>query len=270
MVAPKLGIIAGGGTLPVRLAHACRENGREYLLLALEGHADADIVASVPHEWIRPGAGGKTIKRLREEGVQELALVGPVLRPSLKEIRPDGWGIKFLARIGRAWASDDSFFSALVTALEQEGFTVVGPETILNDCLSVPGPYGKIVPTEELSLDIERGMEIVRTLGKLDIGQAAIVQQGVVLGVEGVEGTDRLMKRCAALQCSGVGGVLVKARKPQQERRVDLPTIGRETIENAIAANLSGIAIEAGGALVFDREEFIRLADDANLFVVGV
>lgn len=270
MVAPKLGIIAGGGTLPVRLANACRENGREFLLLALEGHADADILASVPHEWIRPGAGGKTINRLREEGVEELVLVGPVRRPSLKEIRPDGWGIKFLARIGRAWASDDSFFSALVTALEKEGFKVVGADSILDDCLSVSGPYGKVAPSDDLLQDIERGMEVVRALGRLDVGQAAIIQQGVVLGVEGVEGTDGLIERCAALQCNGVGGVLVKARKPQQERRVDLPTIGRETVEKAIAGKLSGIAIEAGGALVFDREEFVRLADEANLFVVGV
>lgn len=270
MVAPKLGIIAGGGTLPVRLANACREGGRDFLLLALEGHAEADIVASVPHEWIRPGAGGKTIKRLREEGVEELVLVGPVRRPSLKEIRPDGWGIKFLARIGRAWASDDSFFSALVSALEEEGFKVVGADSILSDCVSVAGPYGRVTPNDETLQDIERGLAVVRKLGELDIGQAAVVQQGVVLGVEGVEGTDRLIERCAALQCSGVGGVLVKARKPQQERRVDLPTIGRSTVEKAIAGNLSGIAIEAGGALVFDREEFVRLADEANLFVVGV
>lgn len=270
MAAPKLGIIAGGGTLPVRLANACQNTGREFLLLALEGHADAEMLSAVPHEWIRPGAAGKSIKRLRAAGVVELVMAGPVRRPSLKEIRPDSWGVKFLARIGRAWAGDDSFLSALVSALEQEGFKVVGADMILSDCLSVHGLYGHVSPDESMLQDIERGLAVVRKLGELDIGQAAIVQQGVVLGVEGAEGTDGLIERCAALQCSGPGGVLVKARKPGQERRVDLPTIGRETIEKAIGAKLSGIAIEAGGALVFDQDDFIRLADEANLFVVGV
>jgi DUF1009 family protein len=270
MVAPKLGIIAGGGTLPARLANTCRETGRDYLLLALEGHADADILASLPYEWIRPGAAGQTIKKLRTEGVEELVLAGPVRRPSFKEIRPDGWGIRFLAKIGRAWAGDDSFLSALVNALEEEGFKVVGADAVLNDCLSVSGLYGSIAPDETALLDIERGLEVVRTLGKLDIGQAAVIQQGVVLGVEGAEGTDHLIERCANLQLSGNGAILVKARKPQQERRVDLPTIGRETVEKAIQGKFSGIAIEAGGALVFDKEEFIQRANEANLFVIGV
>ncbi len=270
MVAPKLGIIAGGGSLPVRLANACLESGRDYLLLALEGHAEADLVAATPHEWIRLGAIGKTIDRLRADGVKELVLAGAVRRPSLTEIRPDSWGVKFLARIGRAWAGDDSILSALVAALEQEGFTVVGADTILDDCLAEPGPYGRMTPDENMMQDIERGLEVVRKLGELDIGQAAVVQQGVVLGVEGAEGTNGLIQRCAALQHYGVGGVLVKARKPGQERRVDLPTIGLETVKKAIEGKLSGIAIEAGGTLVFDRQEFVRLADEANLFVIGV
>lgn len=270
MVAPKLGIIAGGGSLPVRLANACQETGRDFLLLALEGHATGEILSTVPHEWIRPGAGGKTIARFRKAEVKELVLAGPVRRPSFREIRPDAWGIKFLARIGRAWAGDDSFLSALVSALEEEGFTVVGAEAILENCLSNHGAYGKFSPDEEALQDIERGLEVLRTVGKLDIGQATIIQQGVVLGVEGAEGTDRLIERCAALQCAGPGAILVKGCKPGQERRVDLPTIGRDTIQNAINGNYSGIAIEAGSVLVFDREEFVQLADASNLFVVGV
>jgi len=107
-------------------------------------------------------------------------------------------------------------------------------------------------------------------MGELDIGQAAIVQQGIVLGVEGAEGTDRLIQRCAELHREGIGGVLVKARKPGQEQRVDLPTIGSETIKFAIESRLRGVAFEAGGVFVFDRDEAVRLANQAGLFIIGI
>lgn len=269
MAAPKLGIIAGGGALPGRLAQACRAKGRSYFVLAIEGHADPGWLADEPHSWIRLGDGGRGIDCLRAAQVEELVLAGPVRRPSLKELRPDSWGVRFLARAGREWIGDDSILSALIRALEAEGFRVVGADSLLAECVSVAGPYGRLAPDEAARRDIARGLEVVRTIGALDIGQAAVIQQGVVLGVEGAEGTDALIRRCAALRRDGPGGVLVKASKPNQERRADLPAIGSDTVRAAIASRLQGIAVEAGGALVFDRDELARLADEAGLFVVG-
>jgi hypothetical protein len=270
MAAPKLGIIAGGGTLPGRLASACRANGRAYFVLAIKGHTDPAWLANEPHSWIRLGDGGRGIECLRAAQVKELVLAGPVRRPSLRELRPDSWGVRFIAKVGREWVGDDSILSALIKALEAEGFRVVGPDALLEDCVAVGGPYGRVSPDEAAREDIARGVAVVRAIGALDIGQAAIVQQGVVLGVEGAEGTDALIRRCASLHREGPGGVLVKARKPNQERRVDLPTIGGDTVRAAIEGGLQGIAIEAGGALLFDREEVTRLADDAGLFIVGI
>lgn len=270
MAAPKLGIIAGGGTLPARLARACRANGRAYVVLAIEGHTESDWLAGEPHAWIRLGDAGRGIDYLRESQAEELVLAGPVRRPGLKELRPDSWGVRFLARVGREWVGDDSILSALVKALEAEGFRVVGPDTLLEECVARSGPYGRIAPDEAARQDIARGLEVVRAIGALDIGQAAIVQQGVVLGVEGAEGTDSLIRRCAALHRAGPGGVLVKARKPGQERRVDLPAVGSDTVRAAIENGLQGIAVEAGGALVFDREDVVRLADESGLFIIGI
>ena len=270
MAAPRLGIIAGGGTLPARLAKACRAGGRDYYFLAIEGHADPSVVEGEPHGWIRLGDGGKGIARLREENIAELVFAGSVRRPSIRELRPDGYTLRFFARLGGAWIGDDSLLSAIVKTLEKEGFSVIGPEALLEGCLSAAGPYGRVVPDDDARRDIERGFEVVRAMGALDIGQAAVVQQGIVLGVEGAEGTDELIRRCGRLQRQGPGGVLVKARKPGQERRIDLPTIGADTVDLAIASGLRGIAVEAGGALVFDRERMAGLADDAGLFVVGV
>jgi UDP-2,3-diacylglucosamine hydrolase len=270
MAAPKLGIIAGGGLLPGRLANACRTNGRPYFVLAIEGHAEADWLAGEPYSWIRMGDAGKGVACLRAEGVEELVLAGPVRRPSLKELRPDSWGVRFLARAGREWIGDDSILSALIKALEAEGFRVVGADSLLAECISVTGCYGRCSPDEAASGDLARGLDVVRAIGALDIGQAAIVQQGIVLGVEGAEGADALIRRCAPLQREGARGILVKASKPGQERRADLPAIGSETVRAAMDAGLQGIAVEAGGVLVFDREDVVRLADEAGLFVVGI
>ncbi|MDC0033483.1 UDP-2,3-diacylglucosamine diphosphatase LpxI [Alphaproteobacteria bacterium] len=270
MEALKLGIIAGGGTLPALLASACLESGRDYLLLAIEGFADPASLKDHPHVWFRLGEGGKGIKLLRENGVEDVVLAGAVRRPSLKELRPDSWAIRFFAKLGKAWIGDNSLLSALVGALEAEGFRVVGSDSILAECLAIAGPYGKILPDDVAQTDIDRGFAVVRQLGTLDIGQATIVQQGIVLAVEGAEGTDQLIRRCADLHREGPGGVLVKARKPGQDQRVDLPTIGIGTIRAAVDSGLRGIAIEAGGVMVFDREVAIGLANQAGLFVIGV
>ena len=270
MAVPKLGIIAGGGALPTLLANACVEAGREYFLLAIEGFAAPALTEDRPHAWFRLGEAGKGVRLLREYRVEDLVLAGAVRRPSLKELRPDVWAMRFLAKMGNAWIGDDSLLSALVGALESEGFRVVGPDSILADYVAMPGPYGTIQPDAAALTDMDRGFAVVRQLGALDIGQAAIVQQGIVLGVEGAEGTDKLIQRCASLHRDGPGGVLVKARKPGQEQRVDLPTVGCSTVRTAIDSGLRGIAFEAGGVFVFDRGESVRLANQAGLFIIGV
>jgi DUF1009 family protein len=268
---PKLGIVAGGGALPRMLVDACRSTGREFYVLALEGHAEPSLVeGDVPHGWIRLGQGGKGIEMMQQEGCRDLVMAGPVRRPGLLELRPDARTAKFFARLGRAMVGDDSLLSAIVGELEKDGFRVVGADSLLTDFLAKDGPYGRYKPDAEARQDIARGIAVVYAMGALDIGQAVIVQQGVVLGVEAAEGTDELIRRCAALHRDGQGGVLVKLRKPGQERRVDLPTIGAGTIALAVESGLAGVAVESGGAFVFEREAMVRLADEKGLFVVGV
>jgi len=265
-----LGIIAGSGGLPRRVIDSCRAAGREVFVLALEGEADGATVDGVPHAWCRIGAGAKGLDLLRDHGVVELVLAGGVHRPSLAALRPDWRAAKFLARAGYRALGDDGLLSAVVRELEREGFRVVGGDQLLDEAELPEGPLGRVCPDADALADIAHGMRLARAIGALDIGQAVVVQQGLVLGVEAIEGTDGLLRRCAALHRDGPGGVLVKAEKPGQEKRADRPTIGPQTVILAGTSGLRGIAGEAGATLVLERDEVIRLADAMGLFVVGV
>jgi DUF1009 family protein len=216
------------------------------------------------------GAAVTGLSLLRENNVTELVLAGSVRRPSLVTLRPDWRAAKLFARIGYRALGDDGLLSAIVSELEQEGFRVLGVDQLLDGGVVAEGPLGKNHPDLESEADIERGLHVARAIGALDIGQAVVVQQGLVLGVEAVEGTDELLRRCAALRREGPGGVLVKVEKPGQERRADRPTIGLRTVMLAAETGLLGIAFEAEATIVLDRDEVIRAADQAGLFVVGI
>ena len=267
---PKLGIIAAGGAVPVHVMNHCRDSGRDVFVLALQGHADELELDGVPHARIRLGAAGKMISALHDAKAEEVVLIGQLRRPSLLELRPDVRAAKIAFKARIAAHGDNSLLSAIVRELEGEGFRIVGVDDVVADMLAPTGVLGKISPDKLAGTDIQRGIEVVRGLGQLDVGQAAIVQDGIVLAVEAAEGTDRMIERSKALHRDGPGGVLVKCKKPGQDRRVDLPTIGRTTVEIAAAAGLRGIAVEAGATLIIERDAVIRAADTAGVFVTGV
>lgn len=269
-MAAKLGILAGGGMLPRQLADTCRKTGREVFLIAFKGHTDPLAVEGLPHAWARLGAAATVLDRLRRERVEELCLIGPIRRPSLRELVPDWRAARFLARVGFARLGDDALLQSIRDLLQDEGFRLVGAHELVDRLLARPGLLSRAAPDQAARDDIARGLAAARTIGALDVGQAAVVQQGVVLALEAAEGTDLMLERCASLRRAGPGGVLVKARKPQQDDRLDLPTIGARTVERAAAAGLRGVAVEAGGALIVDAAAVAATADRLGLFVVGL
>ncbi|MGH7039389.1 MAG: LpxI family protein [Stellaceae bacterium] len=265
----RLGIVAGSGELPRRLIEACRALGRDVFVLALTGEAEPAAVAGVPHAWCRLGAAARGLALLHAHGVDDLVLAGAVRRPSLAALRPDWRAARFFARVGVRALGDNGLLSAVVKELEREGFRLIGAEALF-DALAPPGPLGAHRPDCQAEADIARGIAVARALGALDVGQAVVVQQGLVLGVEAIEGTDALLRRVAALRREGPGGVLVKLKKPGQEERVDRPTIGPTTLALAAESGLCGIAVEAGATIVLDRAAVVRAADASGLFIVGV
>jgi len=266
-----LGILAGGGPFPGRVAAAAVAAGRGVFIVALRGFAEAPVVSAYPHAFVRMGAAGEILARLRAAGCTELVLVGPVRRPPLMDLRPDAEGARIMARIGRAaFAGDDGLLAAVVRVLGEEGFRIVGAHEVLTEAVGPRGQMGQVAPDAAALADIERGAAVVRALGQADVGQACVVQQGVVLAVEAIEGTDAMLARAAFLARPGPGGVLVKLVKPGQDRRADLPTIGPATLRAAAGAGLRGVAFEAGGTLLTDRAACITEADAAGLFLLGI
>ncbi|MEE2662464.1 MAG: UDP-2,3-diacylglucosamine diphosphatase LpxI [Pseudomonadota bacterium] len=268
----KLGIIAGAGALPGQIISACRKAGRDYHVLAFEGSADPRFLAGTSFTWIRMSNLGAALDDARSAGVDELVFVGGIPRPSIIELMRDRRSAKFLAKVGTRILGDDNILSAVVRELEEkEGFDIVAPETILGEILASAGVYGKVAPDENDMLDIERGRRIIRELGRFDIGQAVVIQNGSVLGVEAAEGTDSLIKRCGELKQHGINsGVLVKAAKPNQSMSVDLPAVGILTVNAASKAGLRGIAVEEGRALLVERDAMIEAADLSEMFIYGL
>ena len=266
-----LGILAGGGPLPGRVAAAALAAGRRVFLVGLEGYAEKPVLAPFAHGWARLGAAGRILALLRAQGCREVVLVGPVRRPSLLDLRPDAEGARLLARIGRAaFGGDDGLLAAIVRVLADEGFRVLGAHEVLTEAVAPAGVLGASAPDAQALADIRRGVAVARALGAADVGQGCVVQQGIVLAVEAIEGTDAMLARAATLTRPGPGGVLVKLVKPGQERRADLPTIGPGTARAAAAAGLRGMAVEAGGTLLTDRAGLIAAADAAGLFLLGI
>ena len=267
----KLGIIAGGGSLPAQVAAAARAAGRGVFIVGLEGFADPAVLAPWPHEMRRLGAAARIIAALRENGCQDLVLIGPVRRPSLLDLRPDAEGAKLLARVGRAaFAGDDGLLAAVIRILGEEGFRVIGAHEVIRGAVAPAGVLTRTQPDAQAMTDVSRGVQVARLLGSADVGQGCVVQQGLVLAVEAIEGTDAMLARAGALRRDGIGGVLVKLLKPGQDKRADLPTIGPDTVRNAADAGLRGVAFEAKATILADREACIAAADAAGLFLLGL
>lgn len=270
-VLPKLGVLAGRGDLPEKLIRECRVKGREVFVIAFKDEANLSNLSHVPHAWVDVTAVGQIIQLLRDQEIKELVLLGPVGRPDFKSMRPNWHTARLLPKIiSAARKGDDAIFKVIVAELERQGFRVIGAQDVLSSLKTPSGVLGSNAVSCNDEADIKRGIEVIQLLGQLDIGQAVVVRDGYVLAVEAAEGTDQMLKRCKTFRENKPSGVLIKFPKPNQERRVDLPTIGVETLKGCIEAGLRGIALESDGALIDDIRSVVRLADEEGLFIVGL
>lgn len=268
---PGLGILAGGGPLPRRIAEARRAVGGNVFIIAFEGQTEPETVAGVDHVWHRLGATSTSIKVLKSAGCREVVMAGPMKRPALSELSLDARSALAIARAGSRVFGDDGLLSVIVAELEREGFRVIGIEDVLGGYLAPAGPIaGRAGLSDDELADIRRGVAVLRAIGAADVGQAVAVQEGLILAVEAVEGTDAMIARAGGLKRTGRGPILIKGLKPGQDGRADRPTIGAATMQAAAEAGFAGAVIEADASLVIDRPATVRSAEDAGLFLHGL
>ncbi len=275
----KLGLIAGGGNLPLRLAQSCQNLEAPFYVIRLLSYADEEMK-------VFDGADcgiaemGKLIKLLRDQNCDAVCMAGMVKRPNFAALKPDWRGIALMPKVlTAARRGDGALLDVMVETFEAEGFIVVGAEEVETGLTAGKGQLGTIAPSERDFSDMRKAAQVVKSLGQFDVGQGAVVRNGLVLAIEAAEGTDQMLLRCANLPEDVRGfepgddtarcGVLLKQPKPGQELRVDLPTIGTQTIRAVEAAGLSGVAIKSDGGLIIDQQEVFALADELGLFVYG-
>lgn len=275
MTRPRLALIAGGGDLPVAVAERCEAEGRGLFIIRLEGFADHRLT-----RWQGGDFGmariGAILKAMRAEHCGAVCLAGNVSRPDFKTLAPDIKGATLLPGIIKAAAQgDDALLRKILSVFEDEGFTVEGADDILGGETLGRGSLGQVIPSMHQLSDLRKSLYIAEKSGELDIGQGAVVCDGLVLAVEAQEGTDAMLSRVAGLPDALRGneahrkGALGKAPKPIQDLRVDMPVIGVRTVELAAAAGLAGVGGRAGRLILIDRPSIIAAADRLGLFVWG-
>lgn len=273
----RLAIVAGSGQLPLYVANAAREMGENPFIVRLRDDSRFDW-SGFDNAVISVGDVAGLGRLLRDNRVDRVVLSGAVARrPEWREIRPTVAILLKLPSIVKTLLSggDDAVLQMVIKIIGTLGAKVIGAHEIAPGLLATTGAFGTQKPDEDDVKDIRKAAEAALALGKLDVGQGAVSVGGRIVALEGVEGTDAMLLRVAALRAEGRisprrRGVLVKLCKPQQDIRADLPTIGIETVENAQKAGLAGIAVEAGRALVLDRDAMLKAADQAGIFVCGI
>lgn len=270
-----LGIIAGLGDLPVHVAKAATERGQGVFVVRMKGFEEPAL-ASFPGIVAGVAEIGKTVKALKQASCQQICFAGIVKRPDFQALKPDFKGISLLPKaIAAAREGDDALLRFLIKTFENEGFDVIGADEAAGSLTGEAGSLAGVKPTLDQMEDLKKAASVATEMGRLDIGQGAIVANGLVLCVEAQEGTDEMLRRCAELPSQIKGseqaraGVLVKRPKPQQERRIDLPTIGIRTVDLAAEAGLAGIGFEADGALIINSARVQARAEALGLFLYG-
>jgi DUF1009 family protein len=268
----KIAVIAGSGKLPQLIINELIKQKISFIILAIHENADEELLRSHKHYLITPGKVKPILKTMSDEKITSVVFAGDIKRPGLLSLKVDSIGLSVMARITASKIhGDNSALSIIAKFLEEHGLKVISPNSILPSLLTPAGILGKIKPDQDDLKDIEIGKIVLAKLSDMDIGQATIVENSYVLGIEASEGTDSLIKRCADLKRETMRkGVLVKMKKTMQDKRLDLPTIGTNTIDYVYKANLRGIAVNTNGSIIISLPEVITLADKYGIFVIGV
>ncbi|NKB52068.1 MAG: DUF1009 domain-containing protein [Rhizobiaceae bacterium] len=270
-----LAIIAGNGRLPLLIAEKLKARSQPVFIIGILGEADAAI-EKFPHEWCGWEQMGHIFKTIKNHDISNIVLAGGVVgRPELKLHKLDWGAIRTLPGLLAAlMGGDNQILTGVISAIEKRGFTVCNVAELLPDMTVQPGVNTLAKPKAAQQKQIAEGYAVTRALGQFDIGQACVVVGSRAVAVEGVEGTDVMLRRVGEMREIGRlpkrrGGVLIKAVKPGQDERADLPAIGPDTIVSVHQAGLLGIGVEAGKTLIIDKRKTLQQAKKHGVFIYG-
>ena len=270
-----LAILCGGGGLATAAAREAAASGREVFLIGLVGSASIDIEV-FPHIWLKLGEVGRLFSELQTRGVREMAILGAVSRPEFADLKLDWGAVRRAGEIAKLFrGGDNRLLSGVARMIEAEGVRIVGVKDFAPTLITPAGVIAGREPDSEAMSDIRFAASLLASLSPFDVGQGAVVARERTLAVEAAEGTDAMLRRVADLRAAGRlklkgrVGVFVKAAKRGQDLRLDLPTVGPQTLEAAARAELSGIALAAGEVLLAERAKLIAAAEAAGLFIYG-
>ncbi len=269
----RLGLVAGSGDLPISILKECEKSDIKPFVIVLKDFAKESDYREYTHKPLKFGDVGKAISFFRKNKVKHIVFAGAVKKPDLKTIWPDLKGFFLLMQLLKCKIfGDDTILQTAIKFLEKEGFEILPVDKIVKDIKISHGIAGNIqLPNEDYIHDMELGIKVLRQIGDLDIGQSIVIQNGIVMGIECIEGTEKLIGRCGQLKyTTGRKPILVKIKKTKQTRKIDLPAIGEDTITQLKQAGFAGVAIDYENGLVINREATINLANKNKIFIYGV
>ncbi|MXU65826.1 LpxI family protein [Oceanomicrobium pacificus] len=268
-----LGIISGAGVLPRMVAEECRRQGLNYRVVTFEG-IEVDWAGEHPTIHAVFEKAGRLFADLKKAGCTAVSFAGGMVRPKLNPLRFDMKGVKLAATVLPALKKgDDETLRAIAGIFEAEGMKVIAPHAMLANLIAREGVYTQAKPGPDDRSDAARAAQIVAALGEVDVGQGAVVAQGICLATESIQGTDQMLDFVAKTGArfrpdpKGSRGVLLKAPKQGQDWRVDLPAIGPDTMTHAATAGLAGVVVQADSVLILGLDETVAEADRHGLFL---
>ena len=264
----KIGLIAGNGQFPLLIAKAAQRKGWQVYAVGYKGETDPELTNLVTAiEWLYLGQIKKMIKFFRSKEIKDAVMIGGVTKTKMfTNVRPDTSAISILA--GMRHTHDDAVLRAFADFLDKEGIRIHASTFLLPELLAPPGIWTRKKPSRSELEDMHLGWEIAKETGRLGIGQCVVVAGGTVLAVEAIEGTDAAISRGGALAKGHA--VVVKVCKPNQDTRFDIPAIGLNTIDTMHKAGIKSLAVEAGKAVVFDRETMVQYANKYGMAIIAL
>ena len=271
-----LAILAAGGNVPFQVASAATAAGRKVLVIGLAGEFDERLTA-FPCEILKWGQLGRVEQLISAHGAREVVLIGSITRrPDFRSMGLELGTLRLLPRILKAIVGgDDHVLGNFIAYLEERGFRVIGAHEVAPELVAGAGQLAGPPAPQTVLDDARVAMNAARVIGEHDIGQGAVAVNGLVVAVEAAEGTDAMLERVAHLRAIGRVkwqdrmGVLAKRSKPQQDLRVDMPTIGPLTVAGVVKAGLAGIVIEAGRVMIAERAETLAAAETSGTFILA-